>query len=251
MLINSFNLHNQVAGNRLVPATFAIHYSSDSAQMDEFWKMERPTMDQLRRCAMKAFFRCECWCLVLLVLTMVVGASCATQGSALQQSEAAFSAAEEEASAKKADATEAERAAAAAEAAKVVAGKAHAGALMADATSRAKLAEDMVREAEAQKAKACALNPDMCGGTAAAVKFVDIKLADFTSAGATRLNDYPTGWKINFEGGQFVLKGEGLLVSVVLVKPSGFKPGMCYRFTAVKATEITCPGASPASGEVR
>lgn len=200
----------------------------------------------------KRFFRCECLVLVLvLAFTMVVGA-CATQGSALEQSEATYQVAEDEAAARKVEADAAKRAAEKAEADKVAAGKAHAGALMTDATERAKLAEAMVAEAEAQKRKACDLNPEMCGGATGTMagKFVDVKLNEFTLAGATKLSDYPPGWMLRFEGGQFVLKGSGLLIPVVLVKPDPFKAGTCFRFTAVRATEITCPG-TPASGEVR
>ena len=156
-----------------------------------------------------------------------------------------FKVAQDEAAAKKVEADEAKRAAEAAEAAKVAAGKAHAGVLMADATERTKLAEAMVREAEMQKAKACDLNPEMCGRTKPSEKFVDFKLNEFSRAGAAKLSDYPPGWMLHFADGKFVLKGPDLFVPVVvLVKPTPFKPGTCYRFTTVNVAEIACPGSS-------
>lgn len=195
----------------------------------------------------------------MLLLALLMGACAAPmkQITPTQQTEAAFEAAKRAEAEKKAAELRAKSDATAAENARRSAGKSFAAAIQQEAVAAEARLAAIRAEAEAQRRKACELDPDLCPKAAppplaqsvppVAVpappppppdQFVDIEITSDWAA-PKRISPYPSGWELVFGGD----KDDTLILRVNGVVKSSLKRGSalgcwCFREQAVERCPI-------------
>lgn len=183
-----------------------------------------------------------------LLLALLVGACAAPmQMTPRQQSEAAFEAAKKEEAGKKSEEMKAKAAATAAETARRAAGKSFAAVIQAEAAAAEARLAAIKAEADAQRRRACELDPDLCPKAAQPPpapppplaqpapppplpdQFVDVEIDQDWSV-PRRISPYPSGWELVFFGGD---KDDTLILRINGVVKSSLKKGAalgCWRF---------------------